>query len=84
MRAQLILLATASLVAATPAFAQDAARFTGVRIEVNSGYDSIRYDDGIAATPNTLDGIRIGAAVGYDMPIGKVLTVGAMTWADQT
>jgi outer membrane immunogenic protein len=77
MRVQLFFLATvSSLVASSPAFAKDDARFTGVRVEVNSGYDSIRYDDGIAATPNTLDSIRIGGAVGYDLPIGKVMTIG--------
>jgi outer membrane immunogenic protein len=77
MRTQLLLLATvSSLVASTPAFAKDEARFTGARVEVNSGFDSTRYDDGVAATPNTLDGIRIGGAVGYDLAVGKAMAVG--------
>ena len=78
MRTSLLILATLSATSfgARPALAQDRDNFTGPRVEVNAGYDSAHANDGIAATPNTLDGIRVGAAVGYDMPVGDKFTVG--------
>jgi outer membrane immunogenic protein len=78
MRASLIILASVSAIAfgAQPAFAQDRDNFTGPRVEVNAGYDSTHANDGIASTPNTLDGIRVGAAVGYDWAVGDKFTVG--------
>lgn len=74
MRNLVLILATASAVAvmAQPAFAQD---FTGPRVEATVGYDSINAD--VPVTPNSLDGVRIGGAVGYDFEIGKVLVIGA-------
>ncbi|OYY89452.1 MAG: hypothetical protein B7Y45_12175 [Sphingomonas sp. 28-66-16] len=77
MRISIILLVGLSAIGlAAPASAKENARFTGPRIEVNTGYESTHYDDGIAATPNTLGGLRIGGAVGYDMPLGKMFTIG--------
>jgi len=66
--------AAATLYAVQPAQAQD---FTGPRVELNAGYDTTHNDDGVAATPNSLDGIRVGGAVGYDVAIGKGFTIGA-------
>lgn len=78
MRTPLIILATVSAIAfgAQPAFAQDSDPFAGPRIEVNTAYDSTHADDGIAATPNTLNGVRIGGAIGYDMAVGDRFTIG--------
>ncbi|MES2989045.1 MAG: porin family protein [Pseudomonadota bacterium] len=74
MRTVLFLLASVSALSfAQQASAQD---FTGPRVEVNAGYDSTNADDGIAATPNTLDGVRIGGAVGYDIALGETFRVG--------
>ncbi|GAA0317169.1 porin family protein [Sphingomonas oligophenolica] len=78
MRIFNILLASAAMAAAaaaTPAFAQDST-FTGPRIEANVGYDSVHADDHVAATPNSIDAARLGIAAGYDVGIGKVVTIG--------
>ncbi|CAN5693284.1 hypothetical protein BH11PSE6_BH11PSE6_06540 [soil metagenome] len=78
MRATFLLLASAAVFAANPAHAQDDSRsFTGPRVEATFGYDSTHADDGIATTPNKLDGIRVGGAIGYDLPIGRTITIGA-------
>lgn len=78
MRTPIAILATVSAIAfGAPAHAQDSdSSFTGPRVEVTTAYDSMHYDDGIAATPNTLDGVRIGGAIGYDVALGEVFTVG--------
>ncbi len=74
-----VLIATAAVAAAfavSPAAAQDDP-FVGPRAEVTAGYDTTHADDGIAATPNTLEGVRIGGAIGYDFAIGDTFTIGA-------
>jgi outer membrane immunogenic protein len=79
MRTRFILLAAASAAigfGAQPAFAQDTDHFTGPRVEVNAGYDATHADDGIASTPNTLESLRTGVAVGYDVAIGDTFTIG--------
>jgi outer membrane immunogenic protein len=43
---------------------------------MNAGYESTKADDGVAATPNSMDGLRVGAAIGYDMAVGKTVIVG--------
>jgi outer membrane immunogenic protein len=74
MRTVLFFLASVSALSfALQASAQD---FTGPRVEVNAGYDSTNADDGVAATPNTLDGIRVGGAVGYDFALGSNVRAG--------
>ncbi|MBX3566046.1 MAG: porin family protein [Sphingomonas sp.] len=74
MRTVLFLLAGVSALSfAQQASAQD---FTGPRVEVNAGYDSTNADDGVAATPNTLDGVRLGGAIGYDIALGNTFRVG--------
>jgi len=74
------LLATGSLAAlAVPAAAQDAdSPFTGLRIQGTTGYDSIRAgssvdDDGNDNNDQSADGVFYGAAVGYDVDLGKVV-----------
>jgi outer membrane immunogenic protein len=70
----LVLAAGATLAGAQSAQAQN---FTGPRAEVTAGYDASRSDDHVAGTPDTLDGVRIGGAVGYDVALGRNFTIGA-------
>lgn len=82
MRSVMIFFSTAATIvtlagvsfAATPAHAQS---FAGPRVELNTGYDSLRVNDGVAATPDTLDALRVGGALGYDVAVGKGVIVGA-------
>jgi len=78
MRTPIAILATVAAIAfGTPAFAQDSDNsFTGPRVEVTTAYDSTQYDDGLAATPNTLESVRIGGTIGYDVALGDIVTVG--------
>ncbi|PAX07109.1 outer membrane protein [Sphingomonas lenta] len=73
MRFTTIALAAATL-AATPAAAQD---FTGPRLEANIGYDRLDADTGVAGAPDHAEGLRLGAAVGYDVALGPNFTIGA-------
>ena len=78
MRSTILLLATAAAFAATPAFAQDEAKgFTGPRIEATFGYDSTHADVGLPTNQDSVDGVRVGGAIGYDLPIGSTFTIGA-------
>src|SRR5687768_12732343 len=56
-----VLLATT---AATPVLAQDAAPFTGPRIEAIVGYDTTDIED------EGSDGVAYGVGVGYDVQMG--------------
>lgn len=58
-----------ALAAATPAFAAENAEFTGVRAELNAGYNDITgsFD---------ANDIVYGAAVGVDFPVGERVTLG--------
>ncbi len=77
MRATIFLLATAAAFAATPAVAQDEAKsFTGPRIEATFGYDSTQAD-GLPTSQDSVQGVRVGGAIGYDLPIGSTFTIGA-------
>lgn len=80
MRTAFILLATAATTMVAfgtqSAFAQDRDPFTGPRAEANIAYESTHADDGIASTPNNVDGVRIGGAIGYDMALGESVTIG--------
>ena len=81
MRSVMVLLSSAATVVtvasvsllASPAHAQE---FQGPRVELNTGYDSLHADDGVAATPNSMDALRIGGAVGYDFAVGKGVVIG--------
>jgi len=80
MRTPFILLATAAtsviLFGTQSAFAQDRDPFTGPRLEANIAYESTHADDGVVSTPNSVDGLRIGGAIGYDMALGDKVTIG--------
>jgi outer membrane immunogenic protein len=60
-------LAGTTFIAATPAAAQEAAPFTGVRVEGIVGYDAADVEG------ENSDGVLYGAQVGYDFQIGGVV-----------
>ncbi|PZU06881.1 outer membrane beta-barrel protein [Sphingomonas sp.] len=64
-----ILIAAAALAVAAPAFAQDAAPFTGARVGATLGYDKTHGQDGFA----------YGGAIGYDLAVTPKITLGAET-----
>jgi outer membrane immunogenic protein len=64
-----ILIAAAALAVATPAFAQDAAPFTGARVGATLGYDKTHGQDGLT----------YGGAIGYDLAVTPKITLGAET-----
>jgi outer membrane immunogenic protein len=66
MRKYLIAVLLAGSVA-TPAFAQDAAPFSGLRVEGIVGYDTTDIED------DNADGIVYGVGVGYDIQSGSVV-----------
>jgi outer membrane immunogenic protein len=59
-----ILAALAATAVATPALAQDAAPFTGFRLEGLVGYDNLRGNGG------GRDGVAYGVGAGYDFQLG--------------
>jgi len=72
-------LAAAALIGvAAPAAAQDAATFTGPRVEAQVGWERIRFDLGdYGVEESTQDsGITYGATVGYDVALGTSLVAG--------
>lgn len=74
----LILAATTCLAGANTAFAQEAEKtpaqaFAGPRAEVTVGLDKSGADRGL---DNSVTGMRAGGAVGYDIAIGKRVTLG--------
>ncbi|MCP1468998.1 outer membrane immunogenic protein [Sphingobium sp. OAS761] len=62
-----IFAAMAAAAFATPAFAQDAAPFTGARAEVLAGYDKLDTNGSGLGNP---DGFLYGIALGYDAQMG--------------
>lgn len=84
MKALLMTTGAALLISVSPAYAQDAASaFTGPRAEIFGGLDRVgtrtRFDDGLttATDKSHKDGWTAGGLLGYDMPIGDTLIVGA-------
>lgn len=66
--------------AAAPAFAQDAAPFSGFRVEALAGYDALKSgekDDGVDTGDNngdeTINGVAFGVGAGYDYNIGNLV-----------
>jgi outer membrane immunogenic protein len=62
-----LIIAAAVLAVATPAFAQDAASFTGPRLGATVGYDKTHGSDGVT----------YGGAFGYDIAVAPRITLGA-------
>lgn len=62
----------AILLAAAPAAAQS---FTGPRVEVNTGYDAV-HAEGLPDKADTVDGIRLGLAAGYDIALAPRVIAG--------
>lgn len=60
-------LAAATALSAAPAFAQEAAPFTGARAEALVGYDKLDTNGNGLGSP---DGLLYGVALGYDMQMG--------------
>ena len=72
MRKLVLTAATAALGLglAAPAFAQDSAPFTGVRVEALGGYDRLSSGDDNSTGK---DGFVYGGALGYDAQVGGVV-----------
>ena len=64
---RIVIIASAALAVAAPAFAQDAAPFTGARIGATVGYDKTHGSDGVT----------YGGAFGYDYAVTPNITLGA-------
>lgn len=71
----LVLATLLATVAATPAFAQDAAPFTGPRVEGIVGWDRIQAD-------GHDDDVMYGIAAGYDAQMGKAVIGGEVEYSD--
>lgn len=64
---RIFIFASAALAVAAPAFAQDAAPFTGARLGATVGYDKTHGSDGVS----------YGGAFGYDRAVTPNITLGA-------
>lgn len=65
----------AAAAVSAPAFAQDAAPFTGPRAGVTVGYDSLGDEEGVS----------YGVTAGYDLPVTQSLTFGPeVSFSDST
>ncbi len=62
-----LIAALAATTLAGPALAQDAAPFTGFRVEALAGYDKLKGNGG------SRDGITYGGAAGYDFQLGSAV-----------
>ncbi len=70
-----IFAAAAAAAFSAPAFAQDAAPFTGPRAGVTVGYDSLGDEEGVS----------YGVTAGYDLPVGQNFTFGPeVSFGDST
>jgi outer membrane immunogenic protein len=85
MKKIVAILAAGTALAAAPAFAQDATpaeAFSGFHAEALVGYDHIRTGssediDTTRDIKQSIDGVEYGGAVGYDIPLGTNMIVGA-------
>jgi outer membrane immunogenic protein len=69
-----VAVATAALVAVTPATAQN---FTGVRGEIRAGWDRVSVEDAEIEFKASKSGVTYGAGLGYDFALGAGLIAGA-------
>ncbi|HYZ48762.1 MAG TPA: porin family protein [Sphingomonas sp.] len=72
----LILATLAASALATPALAQDAAAFTGFKVEGLVGYDKLK------GKGESRDGVAYGVGVGYDHQFGRVVAGLEGEWMD--
>jgi outer membrane immunogenic protein len=77
--------------AAAPALAQDAAPFTGVRVEGLIGYDVLKSgerDDGVDTGTNngdeSIEGLGFGVGAGFDFDLGGVVAGVEAEYMDST
>ncbi|BEU99879.1 porin family protein [Novosphingobium olei] len=84
------LVAVSTIALAAPAFAQDASdetvspskNFSGLSVNTTIGWDHLRSGstkdiDNTANVKQSLDGIVFGGGIGFDVPLGDRLTLGA-------
>lgn len=71
----------AALAVSAPAFAQEAAPFTGPRAEVIVGYDKLDTNGSFIGNP---DGFLYGIGLGYDMQVGNAVLGVEAEAADST
>lgn len=93
MKTSVALFAAAGLaVVASPAVAQDKAPFSGLRVGVEAGYDTLRSGSTVDADTTrdrdlkqSIDGVNYAAIVGYDAAVGENLRIGAeASYGDST
>lgn len=73
---KIIIAALAATAAATPAFAQEGAPFTGFRVEGLAGYDNLKGNGG------GRDGVAYGLGAGYDFQLGGAVAGVEGEWMD--
>ena len=73
-----LLVALLAATAATPAFAQDAAPFTGPRVEAIVGYETTDVED------ENSGGVTYGGALGYDFNLGGAVAGVEVELSDST
>lgn len=78
MRKLFVILASGSVLAATPALAQNDSTFTGPRVEAIVGYDVAKAGSSVDNDVNedddeSVDGLLYGIGAGYDVDVGGVV-----------
>ncbi|MET0239861.1 MAG: porin family protein [Sphingobium sp.] len=82
MRYLIPLALAGGLLAGTSAMAQEQAPFTGPRVELLTGYDSLSA--GGEDLDNSRDGVAYGVGVGYDIQFGEAIVGIEGEWTDST
>ena len=84
-----LMLAGSVAAIATPAMAQEANTFTGLRGQIVGGYDDVTAgssvdDDGNDNNDQSIEGFAYGAAVGYDFDFGGAVIGAEAEYTDST
>lgn len=84
-----LMLAGSVAAIATPALAQEANTFTGLRGQIVGGYDDVTAgssvdDDGNDNNDQSIEGFAYGAAVGYDFDFGGAVIGAEAEYTDST
>jgi outer membrane immunogenic protein len=70
---------------ATPAFAQDAGPFSGLRVEAIAGYDRVGSSDNEDEDDNeTIGGVAYGVGAGFDFDLGNMVVGIDAEYSDST